>query len=109
MVWTAWSNGNKRTSGGGYGFRISRYDRDNYFDRAWNSVLVKLPFQDEDHTIEIPISRPGFWTGRCQELRSKRVGDWLLTEGHAPWPAGSPPKFTAKIMGRRSFAVHPRS
>ena len=106
MVWTAWSNENKVNSGAGYGFRIRRCDRDEYFDRVWENVSVVLPFRDEDRSILIAIAHKGFWVGRCQELRSKHIGEWLLAEGHAPWSPGCPPKCAVTVTSRRRFTVH---
>jgi len=106
MFWTAWSNGKTGTSGAGYGFRISKIDRDMNFERGWESVWVELPFQEEAKAIEIPIVRDGAFWRTCSELRSKRIGEWLIAVGYATWPPGSPPKFKVSVTGKRHFKIN---
>ena len=84
MIVVGWNNGspNDRT-GGGYGIRVTREDRDRYFQRRWPSVTIEL---GKENMIEVNLS-DSFWRG-CIELRSKRIGKWMLDRRLAPWLKG---------------------
>lgn len=100
MIVTAWSNGspNNRT-GSGYGIRMSRRDRDQYFQQSWPTVTIELDWG----AAEVNLA-PSFWR-RCTELRSAAIGKWLLDHGLAPWPKGSPPKLRLMPVGDRRFRL----
>ena len=97
---TAWSNGSPRHSGAGYGLKISRQDRDQFFDQRWSAIILHLPGQDP---TSIPLSE-SFWRS-CTELRSAAIGHWLLRSGLAPWPSGKPPVLALQRIGDRAFSV----
>lgn len=101
MIVSGWSNGkaNNRT-GGGYGIKIRREDRDNHFSKTWASVTLEL---DNARVLDIPPS-PSFWRN-CPELRRKEIGKWMLDQRLAPWPKGEPPKFKLDPMGDRRFRL----
>ena len=103
MIVVGWNNGspNDRT-GGGYGIRVTREDRDRYFQRRWPSVTIEL---DKENMIEVKLS-DSFWRG-CIELRSKRIGKWMLDRRLAPWPKGSPPRLKLEPIGNRQFRLSP--
>lgn len=42
MIGTVWNNGSYCLSGAGYGIKISKTDRDKYFNRDWKKVLLEL-------------------------------------------------------------------
>ena len=88
-------------SGAGYGIRISRDDRERYFDREWKAVTVDLDGQEE---VAVNLS-PSFWRS-CIELRSKKIGAWMRREGLAPWPTGEPPELELQAQGEARFALH---
>lgn len=96
-----WNNGHPLDSGAGYGLRISAGDRDRFFDRGWNRVVVDL---DDDGSAEVSLS-PSFWR-TCVELRSAEVGRWLLRRGLAPWPNGDPPTILLDPLGGNRFKIH---
>ena len=60
MIVVGWNNGspNDRT-GGGYGIRVTREDRDRYFQVGWPSVTIEL---DKENMIEVSLS-DSFWRG----------------------------------------------
>ena len=95
-----WGSPNNQT-GGGYGIRISPQDREQYFDLAWASVTVVLDGQEEV-TIKITSA---FWR-KCNELRSKQIGAWMLREGLAPWPTGEPPRLKLEPQGDARFRLY---
>jgi len=101
MIVSGWSDGspNNRT-GAGYGIRMSRRDRDEYFDPEWSSVTIELEGMGE---TEANV-RPSFWH-RCTELRKAKIGKWLLERGLAPWPRGKPPRVELVPAGERRFRL----
>lgn len=100
MEITAWNNGKHHESGAGYGFKITASDRDRYFQKSWKSVIVVLPGDEE---VEVNVAKASFWTGTCRELINQRLGNWLIENGHAPWPKGQPPIFHLTVKGNRFF------
>jgi len=100
MEVTGWNNGAKKISGSGYGFRVSIKDRDAYFKKDWNSVLLVLAKENE---VEVKIT-PSFWN-RCFELRSKEIGKWLIRNGFGSWSKGNPPKFAIVQIKNNRFKV----
>jgi hypothetical protein len=41
----------------------------------------------------------------CSELRSRRIGKWLLDHGLAPWVKGKPPRLSLEPVGARRFRL----
>lgn len=70
MIVVGWNNGspNDRT-GAGYGIRITRADRDRYFEKSWKSVIIEL---EGEGSIGVRLS-DSFWEN-CIELRSSKIG-----------------------------------
>ena len=97
---TAWSNGSPRQSGAGYGLKISRQDRDRFFDQKWPTIILRLPGEDPTN---VPLSQ-SFWRS-CTELHSAAIGRWLILNGLAPWPRGKPPVLSLQCTGDRAFSV----
>ena len=97
----AWHGGPDKTSGAGYGVRISHADRDAQFNPSWTSVTVAIAGVAD---IRVPISR-SFWR-LCSELRSAEIGRWMLRKGLAPWPKGRPPVFELTPLAPAKFALH---
>lgn len=106
MSWSAWSNGKHHHSGVGYGLKIPIRDRDAYFRREWESVVLELPTPEGTVAVELSISKPSFWNRTCHELISKEVGIWLRERGLTCWPKRLPPKLIVTAVGERRFRVH---
>ena len=105
LIWTAWNNGRWHSSGAGYGFKIRPADRDQWFSRQWLSVVIDLPSSTQSLSVTVNVNKPSFWSGDCRELINRAIGQWLISQGHAPWPAGSPPKFDVRRSGTARFKV----
>ena len=105
MIWVGWNNGKHHLTGAGYGLKVNAADRDQYFSRVWQTVLIELPRPGGSLIAEVNVAKKSFWGGQCRELISKDIGLWLLDRGHAPWPAGAPPKFEVMRIGERQFRV----
>jgi hypothetical protein len=95
---TAWNNGSHRSTGAGYGIRVSHEDRDLYFSRGWDHVVVDL---EHSGSATVPLSG-SFWS-RCTELRSADIGRWLLSQRLAPWQKGNPPALSLVHLGGNTF------
>lgn len=100
VIVTGWSNGSATETGAGYGIRIARGDRDRFFQRDWPSVTIRFEGGGE---AEVRVSA-SFWA-ECIELRSARIGRWMIGRGLAPWPTGNPPKMRLEPMGERGFRL----
>lgn len=86
MIVTAWTNG-----GTGYGFKLSREDREMYFSREWQSVYLHLPGDAEPFAVN--IAKASFWNDTCRELIHRQIRAWMQANGYLPWTKGHPPKF----------------
>ena len=99
MLVTGWNNGAFHKTGAGYGIRISRKDRDRYFNKEWDYVIIQL--DDEDVRVNVSFS---FWD-ECSELRNAKIGQWMIRRGHQRWPKGSPPVFELILIRERKFRL----
>jgi hypothetical protein len=101
MVVTGWHNGipdNK--TGAGYGIRIAPEDRDQYFERNWTGVTLQF---DDGDSVTVDLSS-SFWAD-YPELRSPRIGKWMLRKDLAPWTKGRPPHPTLEPLGNRTLRL----
>jgi len=101
MIVSGWNNGKaNNVTGGGYGVKMNHKDRDMHFLKTWTSVAVEL---DTEEVLDARLS-PSFWR-QCPELRSARIGKWMLDHRLAPWPKGRPPRFSLEPIGHRRFRL----
>ncbi len=99
MIVAGWNNGSPNDmTGAGYGIRITHKDRDRYFHRAWTYMTIEL---DNKDLMGIQLS-DSFWRG-CTELRSAKIGKWMLEHKIAPRQKGTPPKLRLEPVGNRKF------
>ncbi len=105
FVATAWNNGNPGPSGAGYGLKIGIADRDRFFDRSWQTVTLRLAEQGLPRIVMVNCAKASFWNSTCRELIGKEIGRWLIDNGFAPWPKGTPPKFLFSPVEARLFDV----
>ena len=104
MTVTAWKSGKHCESGAGYGLKVAVEDRDEYFKREWKYIVLEL--EGSSTLVKPNVDKPSFWNEICHELIDQEIGDWLITNGLAPWPKQHPPKLRMKhILGNRFF-VH---
>jgi len=94
-----WKTSSPSQTGRGYGIRISREDRDRFFDKNCLHVTIEL----DEITVRIQLSR-SFWRD-CIELRGKEIGGWMIHRGLVPWPKGHPPKLRLEHLGNARFRL----
>jgi len=95
----AWKTGSTSATAAGYGIRINREDRQLHFRKQWEYVVIEI----DSSTFEVRLS-DSFWSD-CIELRSKKIGKWLLDQGLAPWPKGKPPRLSLEPLRKRTFRL----
>lgn len=96
MKVSGWKSGR---SGGTFGLRIRKRDRDEFFNKTWRFASIDF---DCDH-VDIKIT-DGFW-GDCPELRDPFVKVFLEKKGLVPWPKGHPPKMELTPFGGNRFRI----
>jgi hypothetical protein len=94
MQVTAWASG-----GGTFGLRIGKANRDRYFERAWDRVVVEF----EGKPSELQITS-GFWRA-CPEIRGKAVAEFFQKRGLISWPKGNPPSFELVPLAEKHFRL----
>ncbi|MCF7784814.1 MAG: hypothetical protein K9N47_01760 [Prosthecobacter sp.] len=104
MVVTAWNRGQHLKTGGGYGFRFSSRDRDQYLNRAWRTVRFLV--EEPDTWAEANIDKDCFWDDKTT-LVNRSIGSWLLRKGYARWAKNEPPTFRLLPLGENRFRVVP--
>ena len=102
MIVKAWNNGEHKASGAGYGVKLSVEDRDSFFDRKWEKVVVTLP---NGIKVEANVKKASFWNGTCRELINKKFGEWFIEKGLAPWVSGKPPEFKLTPQADNFFVL----
>jgi len=86
---SGWSNGSPNNmTGSGYGLRLSKKDRDQYFNPSWSSVIINL---HDLGPVKVELTE-SFWKN-CTELRNPKIGLLMVQHGHAPWMKGKPPEY----------------
>lgn len=88
MFVNTWNNGSYKESSTGYGVKISTTNREKFFDKSWKSVVVSI--SNPKNSIEIAI-KDTFWT-TCSELRSERIGKYIIENRLGKWEKGKPNK-----------------
>jgi hypothetical protein len=79
-----WNNGHRHASGAGYGIKITMQDREQFFNRSWQTV--KLHLSGNINPIEeVNVDKPSFWNRTCGELISQEIGLCLQRNNAATW------------------------
>ncbi len=99
MIVTGWNNGAPNNmTGAGYGIRITRQDQERYFKKSWSSITIEL---EDGESVDIRLS-DSFWR-KCSELRSAKLGKWMISKSIAPWPSYNPPELKLEPISERKF------
>lgn len=103
MVVTAWNNGAHSRNGNGYGFKVIPSDRETFFKKEWDAIVLEIP--GEAAPVEVKIDPEHFWAESPREVVSAAVGKWLRHNGMAPWATGNPPRFILEPVEGNQFKV----
>ncbi|MBA4383443.1 MAG: hypothetical protein C0410_01780 [Anaerolinea sp.] len=103
MIVTAWNNGKHHRSGAGYGLKITIPDRDKYFKREWQYVIIR--YSDSNQEAKVNIEKQSFWGDACRELINIDIGKWFLQKSIAPWLKGSLPKLRLEPISDNVFLL----
>lgn len=103
MIATAWNNGTHLRNGRGYGFKVSIPDRDAFFNKEWDSIVVEI--EEFPDPIEISIEKDAFWSESSVPLTSLAVGKWLIKNGMSAWPIGNSPVFVLEPVKDNQFKI----
>lgn len=103
MIVKAWNNGAHSRNGSGYGFRVTLEDRDQFFKKEWDSIVLEI--EGESEHIEIKIDQEAFWSEEGRELHSHELGRWMRKNGLAPWGRGNPPVIAIDPLEGNHFQV----
>ncbi len=98
-----WNNGHRHASGAGYGIKINMQDREQFFNRNWQTVTLHL--SGNINPIEVNVDKPSFWIRNCGELISIEIGLWLQRNNAATWPPRLPHRVRMTVLGEREFKV----
>ena len=98
-----WNNGSYHNSGAGFGLKVRLEDREQFFNRSWQTVTLHL--NGYAHPIEVNVGKPSFWNQTCGELINKHIGLWLQQNNRATWPNGQPHQVLITVVRERVFNV----
>lgn len=102
MLMQAWNNGRFIANGSGYGVTVSGQFRDEYLDVNWASIYLHL--DGEDEPVELAINNSVFWS-KGRELRSGKIGKWLIKNGLATFDLENPPELVVTPMEGNHFKI----
>jgi len=102
MIGTAWRGGYKKNEysnpkKGSYGLKVSVTDRDKYFKRDWDNIVLEIEGKNKE--FKVNINKDSFWGPMCRELIHKEIKQWFLEDDIAPWERGKPPKIKLEVVG----------
>ena len=97
---TVWTNSRpNHKTGSGFGIRIPKNIRAEIFQFEWTQVLI----QTNEGEFVVPIT-PSFWR-KCSELRSRKIGKWIIDNDLSRWEKGKPPKVSVTYHGEGVFSL----
>jgi hypothetical protein len=98
-----WTNGKpNHETGSGFGVRIPKAAYDTLFQKNWTEVVLRF----EKEEVIIPITQ-SFWR-KCHELRSQKIGKWLIKKECDKWPKDNPPEIIMTYEGSNIFSFQIR-
>ncbi len=101
MIVKGWNNGkHNNKTGSGYGLALTKADRDKYFKQSWEEIIIDLGGSE---LVQVKLSK-SFWKD-CIELRSSKIGKWLINKELAPWKKNNPPKLELEYLKRNHFRL----
>ena len=98
-----WNNGSHHPSGAGYGLKIRLEDRERFFNRNWQTVVLNL--SGYERPIEVNVAKASYWNRTCGELISRDIGIWLQRNNRDRWLHRQPYDVGFSVIGEREFRV----
>ncbi|GKX50631.1 hypothetical protein [Budvicia aquatica] len=106
IICTTWRSGKQSNPACGYGLKILRpEDIDKYFIRSWQTVTIIFPKKTGITDTTANIDKNSFWNGKCKELISSGIKQWLQHNNYAEWPHGKPYQFRLTPVEDRVFQL----
>jgi hypothetical protein len=96
-----WNNGGHHSSGAGYGLKIELDDREQFFNRNWQTVILHL--DGYERPIEVNVAKASFWNRTCGELISQDIGIWLQRNNRNRSPNRQPHEVRFTVVGEGVF------
>ena len=101
MMVTCWNNGAYHKSGAGYGLKIEHADKVCF--QGMKNIVLTLEGISQPITVNI---HKDSWERGCEELVKKEIGEWLISNGLAPWVKAKPPKLCLEPISGNMFRLH---
>jgi len=86
-------------TGSGYGINIPLKIRDELFQKNWKNIELDL----NDIKFYAPIT-DAFWN-KCNEIRSPKIGKWLIRNDAHTWTKGKPTQLEMIHIEENKFKV----
>lgn len=96
---TVWRNGRRDRAGIVYGVRVSRTDRDRFFDTCTPEVSIEVEGKLACKTLS-----SSFWSG-CSEIRHPAIAEFIVRRGLAEWPARKPHLLSLEPVKKNRFRL----
>ena len=65
-----------------YGFKVPINDRDKYYKKDWDYVVLEL--EEDEREFKVNINKRSFWGPNYRELIHKNIKHWFLKNNIAP-------------------------
>ena len=82
----------KTWQGGTYGIRVGKKNANDYFDKSWNSIEVKI----RGKFYPFHLSKT-FWT-TCPEFRGVPLPQWLREKKLDDWKEKKRPPYSLELL-----------
>lgn len=96
---TVWRNGRRDRAGVVYGVRVSRTDRDRFFDPRAPEINIEIGGKPVHAKLT-----PSFWRS-CTEIRHPEIAKFIIDHGLAKWPSRRPHSLHLEPVGKNRFRL----
>lgn len=106
MITTAWRGAYKKNEVGDpnkgcYGLKVPIDDREKYFEKDWDYIVLELEGNVQE--FKVNINKSSFWGPSCRELIHKSIKQWFLKNNISPWERGKPPRIRLEKINNNRF------
>ncbi|MGA7194584.1 MAG: hypothetical protein WBW94_13230 [Anaerolineales bacterium] len=103
MIVIGWNNGDHQKSGAGYSVKLNADDRDRFFKRDWETIILEM--EGSSDSIRVNVAKSSFWGTTCRELINVEIGRWLIRNRLSPWKKGHPPRLLLMLIKSNRFLL----